>query len=46
MIRRANSYGSVPNIKRHSRKELDKAMSQSTWEYNNVMSSSYMYQSK
>jgi hypothetical protein len=38
MVRRINAYGYVPNIKRHTRKEVDKAMSYSTWEYDNTKS--------
>ena len=44
MVRRNNS-AYVPNIKKHSKSEVDKAMSYSSSEYNSVMSASYMYQS-
>lgn len=40
MVRRINS-AYVPNIKRHTRKEVDKAMSYSTWEYDNTKSQRY-----
>ena len=40
MVRRINS-AYVPNIKRHSWREIDKAMSYSTWEYDNTKSQYY-----
>lgn len=40
MVRRINS-AYVPNIKRHSWSEIDKAMSYSTWEYDNTKSQRY-----
>lgn len=38
MVRRINSYGYVPNIKRHTKAQVDKAMSYSSWEYDNTKS--------
>jgi hypothetical protein len=40
MVRRINS-AYVPNIKRHSKREIDRAMSYSTWEYDNTKSQRY-----
>ena len=33
MVRRINGYGYIPNIKKHSWREIDRAMSYSSWEY-------------
>lgn len=41
MVRRINSYGYVPNIKRPTKAQVDRAMSYSTWEYDNTKSQRY-----